>query len=49
MKNKVCNKKTDKTTKKNISNYTNQNNGNSNTPFIHLKFVNFVLIIDQII
>lgn len=49
MKNKVCNKKTNKIAEKNIINHINQNNGNSNIVYIYLKFVSFASIINQII
>lgn len=49
MKKKVCNKKTNKIVEKNGVNCINQNNGNSNTVYIYLKFVSFASITNQII
>lgn len=49
MKNKVHNGKTIEAVEKDMENRTNQNNSDSNTAYIHLKFVSFVSTIDQII
>lgn len=49
MKNKVCNGKTKETAKKDMENRTNQNDSDNNTAYTHLKFINFVSTIDQII
>ena len=45
----VCNGKIDKTDKKIVEVQRNQGDGNSNTNFKYLKFVNFLSMIDQII
>ena len=49
MKNKICNRKANKTRRKDMKNCTNQINGNSNMARIFLKFVNFMSTIDQVI
>lgn len=46
MKNKICNRKTDKAAKKNVENQTNQNNSKINLVCTSPKFVNFLSIID---
>lgn len=49
MKNKICKKKTNKATKKDIKNHINQNNSNNNMTCISFKFVSFMLIMNQLI
>lgn len=49
MLNKVCKRKTDKIIEKVMETRYNQDNGNSNIACTYLKFVNFVLTIDQVI
>lgn len=47
---KVCNRKRiDKANKKIVEIQSNQSNGNNNTAYTHLKFVNFLSIKNQVI
>ena len=49
MKNKVCNRKTNKATKKNKKNCINQNNSSSSKACTRLKFVGFTSTLNLII
>ena len=49
MLNKVCKRKMDKTVEKVVETRCNQNNGDSNTAYTRLKFINFASTIDQVI
>ena len=49
MKNKVCNRKTEKVTEKDMENRTDQNDDNNITAWTRLKFVSFASTIDQVI